>query len=140
MDHPSRGQQRFKNFERAYQQFISVTQNCDAISLSELEQDGFVQRFEYTFELAWKTLRDYLLENGYKLDSPKSVIRQAYQSGYIADGEIWMDALEKRNNTVHTYNQEILKETIRFLTEEFQPALEQLHAFLSGEFNAIRPD
>ena len=140
MNHPSRGQQRFKNFERAYQQFISVTQNCDAMSLYELEQEGFVQRFEYTFELAWKTLRDYLLENGYKLDSPKSVIRQAYQSGYIADGEIWMDALEKRNNTVHTYNQEILKETIRFLTEEFQPALEQLHVFLSGEFNAIRPD
>ena len=140
MDHPSRGQQRFKNFERAYQQFISVTQNCDAMSLYELEQEGFVQRFEYTFELAWKTLRDYLLENGYKLDSPKSVIRQAYQSGYIADGEIWMDALEKRNNTVHTYNQEILKETIRFLTEEFQPALEQLHTFLSEEFNAIRPD
>lgn len=140
MNHPSRGQQRFKNFERAYQQFISVTQNCDAMSLSELEQEGFVQRFEYTFELAWKTLRDYLLENGYKLDSPKSVIRQAYQSGCIADGEIWMDALEKRNNTVHTYNQEILKETIRFLTEEFQPALEQLHTFFSEEFNAIRPD
>ena len=108
--------------------------------LSELEQEGFVQRFEYTFELVWKTLRDYLLENGYKLDSPKSVIRQAYQSGYIADGEIWMEALEKRNSAVHTYNQEILKETIRFLTEKFQPALEQLYTILAEEFNAIRSE
>ena len=140
MNYPLRWQQRFKNFERAYSQFISVTQNHDAMLLSELEQEGFVQRFEYTFELVWKTLRDYLLENGYKLDSPKSVIRQAYQSGYIADGEIWMEALEKRNSAVHTYNQEILKETIRFLTEKFQPALEQLYTILAEEFNAIRSE
>lgn len=132
MNNEIRWQQRFQNFERAYKQFSQIGL-ADLDQLSDLEKEGYVQRFEYTFELAWKTLKDYLLENGQDLSSPKEIIRQAFQNEIIEEGEVWMEALKKRNLTSHTYDDVVLIKTITFLKEEFHPVLEKLYRRLSAE-------
>lgn len=135
MNNELRWQQRFVNFDKAYRNFIQIADH-DIEELSDLEKEGFVQRFEYTLELAWKTLKDYLLEQGFDLASPKEVFRQAFQNEIITDGEIWMEALNRRNLSSHTYNAQVLEQTLTFLREEFYPVIEKMHAYLENELDA----
>ncbi|MDF2432884.1 MAG: hypothetical protein JWP44_2515 [Mucilaginibacter sp.] len=73
---------------------------------SELERDGAIQRFEYCFDLAWKTLKQFLEKRGlFDLNSPRSVYSAAYSEGIIDDEVIWSTIILKRNASVHTYNQ-----------------------------------
>jgi nucleotidyltransferase substrate binding protein (TIGR01987 family) len=134
MNNELRWQQRFTNFDKAYRNFIQIA-DCQLEDLSKLEKEGFVQRFEYTLELAWKTLKDYLLEQGFDLASPKEVIRQAFQNEIITDGEVWMEALSRRNLTSHTYNPEVLEKTLAFLRTEFYPVIEKMHATLRHQLD-----
>lgn len=132
MDENIRWKQRFSSFERAYTNFMEIRE-VDLNTLSILEKEGFVQRFEYTFELAWKTLKDYLAENGQEINSPKAVLRQAFQNELITEGEVWMEALKRRNITTHTYNQEVLDETLDFLVNAFVAPLEQMYNYLKED-------
>jgi nucleotidyltransferase substrate binding protein (TIGR01987 family) len=134
MNNELRWKQRFANFDRAYRNFIQIA-DYRLEDLSDLEKEGFEQRLEYTLELAWKTLKDYLLEQGCDLTSPKEVIRQAFQNEIITDGEVWMEALSRRNLTSHTYNPEVLEKTLTFLREEFYPVIQKMHATLRNELN-----
>ena len=135
MNNEPRWQQRFEHFQKAYSNFSEVAIG-GIEDLSDLEKEGFVQRFEYTFELAWKTLKDYLNENGFDINSPKETIRQAFQNETIVAGEVWMEALKKRNLTSHTYNAEVLNNTVNFLVEAFYPVLEKMHNTLLAEVNS----
>src|ERR1700748_3210317 len=75
---------------------------------SQLERDGAIQRFEYSFDLAWKTLKRYLEKQGLiDLNSPRSVFSAAYAEGIINDEMIWSTIILKRNASVHTYNQQL---------------------------------
>lgn len=77
----------------------------------DIVRDGVIQRFEFTCELAWKTAREYLLNQGYTdLNSPKAVMRQALEDGLISDGEGWMALLTDRNRTSHIYDEAVSKE------------------------------
>ena len=125
-----RWQQRFQNLDRAFGQLTSAV---DQISeLSDLEKEGLVQRFEYTFELSWKTLKDYLAGNGVEAKFPRDVVKQAFHYEIIGDGEIWMDMLEKRNLIAHTYNEENFKLAVSAIVSGYYPALKQLHNHLKG--------
>lgn len=127
-----RWQKRFSNFERAYNKFASIL----AIDkMGEIEQMALIQAFEFTFELAWKTLKDYLEENGFIVNSPREVLRQAFQSGYIQNGDVWMTALKKRNETSHLYNDGVLEETARFIVNDFSIVLEEMYQSLKMEMN-----
>ena len=122
MNNPNRWRQRFDNFTKAYQKLVMVAEK-EALREDEIAKMALIQAFEFTFELAWKTLKDYMEEEGFELSSPKSVIRQAFQAKYISNGQVWMEALKKRNNTVHNYDALIMDETVVFIVEEFYPAL-----------------
>ena len=75
--------------------------------LSELEQQGLIQGFEYTHELAWKTLKDFLVARGVQnLYGSRDTTREAFKQGLIENGEVWMDMIDKRNLTSHTYDEE----------------------------------
>ncbi len=75
--------------------------------------DAMIQRFEFCVELSWKLLKDYLLrENVGDFNSPRSVMKEAYKMNIITEGELWLDMLEDRNLTSHTYD-EIVANTIR---------------------------
>lgn len=79
-------------------------------SPSELERDGLIQRFEYSLELCWKTSKKVLFFNGIESDSPKNVIREMAQLGWISNPEVWIDYIDKRNQTSHIYNEQVALE------------------------------
>lgn len=85
-----------------------------------MEEQGLIKAFEYTYELAWKSLQDLLKEKGYRdIIGPKPVIEQSFQDGYIEDGEAWMRMHNSRNLTSHTYNNETAAEIIKKIREEY---------------------
>lgn len=88
-----RWKQRFQNFNRAYNLLNCALEENDIDDLSNLEQEGVIQRFEYTYELAWKTLKDYLEYNGVNITeiTARSVFKEAYSSGIIKNSEIFID-------------------------------------------------
>lgn len=75
--------------------------------------DGTIQRFEFTFELFWKTLRRLLAEQGIEANSPKAVLQQAYRLGWLSDEQQWLDILKDRNLTLHTYREPLALEIYR---------------------------
>lgn len=97
-----RWRQRFQNFEKAYTMLLTA---LEIPNPSVVERAGIIQFYEVAFELAWKTLKDYLQQEGFDVNSPRQAIKQAFQSNVITDGHLWIAALEDRNLTVHTYDE-----------------------------------
>ena len=110
-----RWQQRFKNYQKALarlRKFISKGE------LSELEEQGLIKAFEYTYELAWTTLKDFLEYQGHAgIYGSRDAIRKAFELNLVHDGQGWMDMLESRNKTSHTYNEEIAREICQFISK-----------------------
>lgn len=91
---------------------------------SQLERDGAIQRFEYCYDLAWKTLKQYLQRRGIvDLNSPKSVFTAAYTEKIIDDESIWSIIITKRNLSVHTYNQKLADSLFSELPEYYNAML-----------------
>lgn len=97
----------FSSLEKALEQ---LTQATSAEPANDLERDGVIQRFEYTFELAWKAGKRVLKNRGIESLSPKSVIRDLAQQQFIASAELWMKFLVARNHSSHTYQQTTAEE------------------------------
>lgn len=103
-----RWKQRFANYEKALAQLRKFIEKGH---LSELEQQGLIKAFEYTYELAWKTLKDFLEYQGQsEIYGSRDTFRRSFEVGLIERGNDWMDMLESRNRTSHTYNQETAEE------------------------------
>jgi len=97
--------QRFSNFNKAFSQLEKAVKLSNERELSDLEEQGLIQSFEYTHELAWKTLKDFIQEKGNtKIYGSKDATREAFQLELIKDGEGWMEMIKSRNETSHTYN------------------------------------
>ena len=102
--------QRFNNFSKAFGQ---LTRFIEKGELNELEQQGLIQSFEYTHEIAWNCLKDFLEYRGSKgLYGSKDATREAFRLGLIEDGEGWMSMIESRNQSTHTYNEKTAEEII----------------------------
>jgi nucleotidyltransferase substrate binding protein (TIGR01987 family) len=125
-----RWEQRFENLESAFG-LLEEALTDGTQDLSDLEKEGVIQRFEYTFELAWKTLKDYLEFSGIVMEqvTPRAVIKQAFAAKIISDGEMWITMLEQRNLMSHTYNQEIFEKVIEQIEDGYFFALQQLMQF-----------
>jgi nucleotidyltransferase substrate binding protein (TIGR01987 family) len=119
-----RWKQRFQNFERA---FLFLSKSCKLESYDELQGAGLVQSFEFTFELAWKTLKDYLQEQGLEVQFPREVIKQAFASKLIEDGKLWIEMLDKRTELTHTYNQEQAKRAVNIIRNNYFSPIEQVY-------------
>lgn len=125
-----RWEQRFGNFSKAIAQ---LTEFIEKPELNKFEMQGLVQCFEYTFELAWKTAKDYLTNQGFDVRSPRQTIQTAFQIGLVTDGHGWIDALEKRNLMAHTYDERTAQEAERLIREKYYPLLRALHSVLKNE-------
>ncbi|MCK9400913.1 MAG: nucleotidyltransferase substrate binding protein [Bacteroidales bacterium] len=131
MERDIRWLQRFNNLKKAFQK---LEEAVEIDSLSELEREGLIQRFEYTYELAWKTLQDLLEEKGYiDIKGPTPVLQQSFQDGYIVDGEEWMKLKKSRENTSHTYNKEVAEEIVENIISSYFRLFEQLIVRLEQE-------
>ncbi len=131
MDKSIRWKQRLENFGQALSLLQEAFQkNPD--DMSDLEKEGVVQRFEYTFELAWKTLKDYLVYSGVTFDqiTPRSVIKQAFAAKIIEDGQTWMNMLEQRNLMSHTYDSDIFEKVFNNISGHYLDAIAQVITWL----------
>ena len=130
-----RWHQRFSNLEKAYKEFASAN---SLLNYSKLERSGLIQTFEFTFELAWKTLQDLLLSRGYQgLNGPRPVIEQCFQDGIIEDGENWLKMLLSRNLSTHSYNEKTAEELLQIIKNIYYPLITQLMNKLRQEHNRV---
>lgn len=126
-----RWKQRFSNFNKAFNQ---LERFIKAKNLNEMEQQGLIKSFEYTYELAWKTIQDLLAEKGYiGIVGPKPVIEQSFQDGYIQDGKGWMRMHKSRNLTSHTYDEQTAKEITQQIHTEYFFLLRELKIILEKQ-------
>lgn len=104
-----RWQQRFNNFNKAFSQFRKF---IDKGNLNEFEEQGLIHSFEYTYELGWNVIKDYLEFSGNKklMAGSRDATSEAFRLGIIKDGEGWMQMFKDRNQTSHTYNEDTAKE------------------------------
>jgi nucleotidyltransferase substrate binding protein (TIGR01987 family) len=119
-----RWKQRFENFEKS---FLLLKEFTQIKKPSKIERAGGIQFFEMSFKLAWKVLKDYLESEGFEPKSPKATLKQAFQSNLVEDGHIWMDALDDRNLTIHTYDEETAEEIEFKIKNEYFFILEKLY-------------
>jgi nucleotidyltransferase substrate binding protein (TIGR01987 family) len=126
--------QRHDNLGRAVVLLREAVERPPA-ELSPLEREGTIQRFEYTFELAWKTLKDFLEARGYALPvvAPKDVIKQGYAVGILADGQVWIDMLGARNAMSHTYDESGAEQTVAAIRDRYIGPIETLHRWLASQ-------
>ena len=125
-----RWEQRFANYQKALSQLQKFINKGE---LSELEEQGLVKAFEYTYELAWTTLKDFLEYRGQTdIYGSRDAIRKAFQLNLIDDGESWMDMLKSRNITSHTYNKETAEEICQAVKDVYYSLFQQLETRLDG--------
>jgi nucleotidyltransferase substrate binding protein (TIGR01987 family) len=126
-----RWKERFKSYSQALSQLESALQQK---RFSVLEKDGVIKRFEFTFELAWKTLQDKLYDEGYlTTKGPKPVIKQAFNNAMITDGQAWMDMLTDRNNSTHLYDESAAASIFDRIQISYFKLLQELKLKLENE-------
>lgn len=133
---PVRWQQRFQNFEKAYHRFVDAIQRVEATPDDELLAAGLVQTYEFTMELAWKTMKDYLVDRGFDLSGSKDVMRQAFQEGFIKDARVWLEAIDDRNETSHIYDEMKAKEILGKIQSPYKEMIQEAFEFFKKEYNA----
>lgn len=128
MEQDIRWLQRYDSFSRACARITEVTESgISGDDLSELEKEGLIQRFEYTFELAWKVLQDLLKYKGYQdTYGPNPVLKKAFEVGLISNEEGWRRMMKARNTTSHTYNEGDADEIVDMIFDEYSILLDKL--------------
>ena len=129
-----RWKQRFQNFDRAFVLLRDALENGPA-ALNQLEKEGVIQRFEYCFELALKTVKDYLEEGGFVFGvvTPRQVLKDAYASRILEDGQVWIDMLDHRNLLSHTYSPVVFEQAVEAIHRRYLAGMEHLHDFMHRE-------
>ncbi len=122
-----RWKQRFENYKKAISQ-LEVA--CKIYKPSQVEIAGIIQIFQYTFELGWKTIKDFLFEKGLEYRYPKEVIKAAFENEIIDDGETWLEMLESINLMSHTYEEETAYNIYFDIINKYQNEFIKLKTFL----------
>lgn len=130
--------QRFNHFGKAFAQLKEAHDLAEKRPLSKLEEQGLIQALEFTHEMAWNTLKDFLVSRGAReLYGSRDVTREAFQAGLIENGEAWMDMIKSRNLTAHTYNEKVAAQVAQAITDvyvrEFDALLKKLEPLKSRD-------
>lgn len=123
-----RWQQRKENFNRA---FNTLKDGFSHQPTSKLEEAGLIKCYELTFELAWKSLKDFLTFQGHDVRFPRETIKKAFEKQLIEDGHLWIQMLDDSNFLAHTYNEDQVQEALHKIKKEFLPGLAQVHTALN---------
>ncbi len=126
-----RWKQRFVNFDKAFNQLKNAVDRFD--DLDNLAKEGLVQRFEYTFELAKNTIKDFLESKGENEKYPRDILKKAFQFQIITNGELWLEILDKRNIMSHTYNETTSIDVVNKIKNEYFSEIEKLYQFFKKE-------
>ncbi len=125
-----RWKQRFQNFKNSFE-VLERAVNIE--NPSELEKGGIIQFYEVSFELAWKTLKDFLESEGFNVKSPRETIKTAFQNGYIENGELWLEALEDRNVTTHIYDEKAANLIVERIKNNYFVLLKSLYDYFKNK-------
>lgn len=130
MNQDIRWHQRFQNFDRAVV-LLREPFERDVTTLSALEKEGTIQRFEFAVELGWKTLKDYLQHEGQVIDpiTPRNVVKQAFAAHILRDGQVWIDMLDHRNLLAHSYDATTFEQAVLAIRDRYLAAIEALHGW-----------
>ena len=116
--------QRLSNFHKAMLQLKEAVTLVQTRPLSNLEKQGLIQCFEYSHELAWKTMKDFLESKGAtEIYGSKDVTREAFRLGIIEEGQTWMDMIKSRNQTSHIYDEKTVEEIVQLVVKSYYPLL-----------------
>lgn len=122
-----RWKQRFNNFLKAFRRLEAAVELAQERELTDLEQQGLIQSFEFTHELAWNVLKDYLELKGITgLIGSRDTTREAFKRGLIEKGEEWMEMILARNKTSHTYDPNVAQAVADAILEQYYPALKSM--------------
>lgn len=122
--------QRFNNFGKALAQLRKFIAKGE---LNELEEQGLIQAFEYTYELAWNTIKDYFEDQGeVNINGSRDAFRLAFRRGIITKGDVWMEMIKSRTLTSHAYNEDVARQIAGDISQRYFPEFEQLHARLQS--------
>ena len=123
-----RWEQRLANYSMALAQLTKAVDLAGQRPLSELEQQGLIQAFEFTHELAWNVMKDYFAFQGDpSITGSRDAVRESFNKGLITDGEGWMEMIKSRNQSSHTYNKKVAEEIVDKVMISYQPLF---HGFL----------
>ncbi len=122
------GIERLKERMEEYHKAVTrLKEALDEDLSNPLVYDGVIQRFEFCYELAWKLMKAYLEYEGTRgANSPRTSFKEAFAAGLIFDGEVWIEMIDARNLTVHTYNELIAKEIYAKVKAKYYGAFESL--------------
>lgn len=126
--------QRFQNYQRALthlDQAIKSNEDKGIDDFNDLEIQGTIKCFEMVFDLSWKTLQDYLTEQGYELKGPKNSIQQAFKDDLIKDGEEWVKMLDSRNDAAHAYDGDMANEILEKIITKYYFLFDDLDKVLT---------
>lgn len=125
--------QRFENFSKACA-LLSEINSYDNHKLPTIVRDGFIRHFRITFDLAWKTAKDFMEFEGLHIQpTPRTVIKEAFAAGLITDGQAFIDMLEARNLMSHRYDEETFNTIFLKIKQDFYPALEKFRVNLRAK-------
>ena len=132
MEEDIRWKQRFMNYEKALHQLIDAIKT-NGENPVDIIKEGIIQRFEFTHELGWKVLKDYLEYEGFQnITGSRSATREAFNKGLIQNGQIWMDMIESRKLTVHTYQHTILEEEFLKIIKIYFPQFKEFQSKMNS--------
>jgi len=129
-----RWKQRFENFDRALNKLQSFAEYTKKNN-EDIFQVALIGAFGFTFELGWKTLKDYLKFGGINVSIPREVIKQAFHHKLIEDGETWIEMLEDRNILAHVYDDERANEAVKSIESHYIAAIMQVHRLLRSKLD-----
>lgn len=122
--------QRLNHFSKALSQ---LTKFIEKGALNEFEKQGLIKSFEYTYELAWNTLKDYFETQGEtNIHGSRDAFRLAFKRGLIEDGEIWMDMIKCRILTSHTYHEDVAEKIAAGIVNRYFSAFVTLQTKLKS--------
>ena len=132
MEEDIRWKQRFSNFQKALSQLTEAIET-NGVNPIDIIKEGIIQRFKFTHELAWKVLKDYLEYEGFQnITGSRTATREAFNIGLIQNGQIWMDMIESRNLTVHTYQHTILEEEFLKIIKIYFPQFKEFQSKMNS--------
>jgi nucleotidyltransferase substrate binding protein (TIGR01987 family) len=126
--------QRFENYQTALARMQALVELAQQNTLDDVQQEALIQRFEYTQELSWKTIKDFYQAQGESdIQGSRDAFRLAFKNGLIEDGSAFMESIKSRNEAAHTYNQEIADKVYALIINKYYAAFVQLKQRLELE-------
>jgi nucleotidyltransferase substrate binding protein (TIGR01987 family) len=133
MSEDIRWKQRFQNYKKALVTLKNAVELTTTRKLTDLEKQGMIQGFEFTFEMAWNVMKDYLEEQGITgIIGSKGTVRYAFSNGLVENGQVWLDMIESRNVSSHSYDEATANDLVAAIIGSYYHQFNELSEKMSS--------